>query len=87
MIKIRARTKVFFIASALSPLSVLTFIAEVKLNLATYSPSNKGFALFNVPYQNLLEVLFFVGILAFILSIFSMVRDNRSPTRIPWLNQ
>jgi len=87
MIKIRTRTKVLLLGSALSPLSILTFIIEVKLNLTAYSPSSRGFVLFNVPYQDLLEVLFLVGIVAFILSIFSIVRDNRSSTRIPWLNQ
>jgi hypothetical protein len=43
--------------------------------------------LFSVPYQDLLEILFFVGISAFTLSIFSLARDNCTRNRIPWLNQ
>jgi uncharacterized membrane protein YagU involved in acid resistance len=87
MIKVRTRSKILLFASALSPLSVLIFITEVKLNLTAYSPPSRGFVLFNVPYQDLLEGLFLAGILAFILSIFSIARDNRSRTGIPWLNQ
>ena len=86
MIKVGTRTKFLLLASALSPLSVLTFIVEVKLNLTTNSHPSRGFVLFNVPYVDLLEILFFVGIFAFTLSIFSLARDNRIRNRIPWLN-
>jgi hypothetical protein len=86
MIKVGTRTKFLLLASALSPFSVLAFVVEVRLNLTAYSPP-RGFVLFSVPYQDLLEILFFVGISAFTLSIFSLARDNCTRNRIPWLNQ
>ena len=83
---ISVRTKSFFLASVLAPLSVLTFVIELKLGLTAYSPDRR-FVLFHVPYQNVLEVLFFVGIFAFLLSVFSLVRDNRTRNRTSWLNK
>jgi type IV secretory pathway TrbL component len=83
---ISTRTKSLFLASALSPLSILIFLVELKLGLTAYSRS-KRFELFHVPYQNVLEALFFVGIFAFTLSIFSLVRDNRTRNRIPCPNK
>jgi hypothetical protein len=87
MIKVGTRTKSLLLASALSPLTVLSFVIEVKLDFRAYSPPTRGFVLFSVPYQDLLEILFFVGVFAFILFIFSLARDNRIPNRISWLNQ
>ena len=83
---IGTRTKYFFFVSALSPLSILIFLLELKLGFTAYSRS-KRFELFHVPYQNVLEVLFFVGVFTFVLSIFSLVRDNRTRNRTPWLNR
>jgi hypothetical protein len=83
---ISRRTKSLFLASALSPLSALTFVIELKLGLKSYSPG-RGFVLFDVPHQDALEILFFTGLFALTLSLFSLVRDNRTRNRIPWLNK
>jgi hypothetical protein len=87
MIKVATRTKFLLLASALSPGSVLTLVIEVNLGLTADFPPSRGFVLFHVPYQDLLGILFFVGIFAFALSIFSLVHDHRTVPRIPWLNQ
>jgi hypothetical protein len=60
---------------------------EIKLGLHTYSPPSRGFVLFSLPYQGLLETLFLVGIFAFLLSFFFLVLDNRTRSRISWLNR
>ncbi len=83
---IGTETKSLLFVSVLSPLSILFFLVELKLGLTAYS-SAKRFELFHVPYQNVLEVLFFVGIFAFLLSIFSLVRDARTRNRTSWLNK
>jgi hypothetical protein len=80
------RTKFLLFVSALSPLSIMFFLVELKLGLTAYSPANR-FELFHVPYQNVLEVLFFVGIVAFLLFIFSLVKDNHTHKRASWLNR
>ncbi len=79
------RTKLLLFASALSPLSILFFLIEFKLGLRANSA--RALDLFAVPYQNVLEVLFFVGIFAFPLFISSRVRDNRTQKRTSWRNK
>jgi hypothetical protein len=81
MIKTGFRTKLLFAAGALSPLSALVFLIEVMLGLKDDSPTRAEFVLFNVPYQGLLTTLFFIGIPALVLSVFSLARDNRTPKR------
>ena len=80
MIDIRTRTKFLLSASALAPVSAIIFVAEVKLNLRVLEPSHR-LVLFNVPYQNLLEILFLGGIFAFFFSLLSLVRDTRTRSR------
>lgn len=87
MIKVATRTKFLLLASALSPWSVLTLVIAVDRNRAADFPPSRGLVLFHVPHQDLLRILSFVGIFALALSIFSLVRDHRTPHRIPWLNQ
>jgi hypothetical protein len=75
------------LASTVTPLSALVIAVEIKLGLYTYSPPSRGFVLFSLPYQDLLEGVFFAGIFAFLLSFFSLVHDNRTRSRISWLNR
>jgi hypothetical protein len=60
---------------------------EIKLGLHTYSPPSRRLVLFSLPYQDLLETLFLVGIFAFLLYFFFLVQDNRTRARISWLNR
>ena len=80
---IGTRTKFMFAFSALTPLRFVIFALQIKFGLRTYS---RRFALFSVPYQDLLYALFFLGSAAFVFSL-SLIRDNRSPGRPRWLSQ
>jgi hypothetical protein len=72
------RTNFLLHANALSPLSLTFFLAELTTN--KFDP-------FAIPYQDTLEALFLVGIFAFPLFIFSLVRDKRAQKRTSWRSQ
>jgi hypothetical protein len=79
LIKIGHRTKLLLALGAILPFRFLIFLIEVKLGLKAYS---SPWSLFPpVPYEGLLETLFFIGILALVLSVFSIARDNRTSRR------
>jgi hypothetical protein len=66
------RTRFLFTLSIFSPLGVLVFLIE-----AYFQHTHRGFEIFDVPYENALEIMFFAGLFAFALSLFSLIRDNR----------